>query len=61
MIKTLNMQLIRYANVFNRVTRIRSNHCFVYNNMIVFAVPRGLVVKAIGLDNKKLAVQEILV
>ena len=55
------MQLIRYANVFNRVTRIRSNHCFPYNNAIVFAVPRVLVVKAIGLDNKNLKIlSEIL-
>lgn len=54
MIKTLNMQYIRYANLFNKVTRIRSNHCFEYNNAIVFAIPRNLVSKAIGPENKNL-------
>ncbi len=54
MTKTLNMQFIRYANMFNRVTRIRTNHCFEYNNAIVFAVPRKLVSRAIGPDNQNL-------
>ncbi len=54
MTKTLNMQFIRYANMFSRVTRIRTNHCFEYNNAIVFAVPRKLVSRAIGIDNKNL-------
>lgn len=54
MTKTLNMQFIRYANMFNRVTRIRTNHCFEYNNAIVFAVPRKLVSRAIGPNNENL-------
>ena len=54
MVKTLNMQFIRYANLFGRVTRIRTNHCFEYNNTIVFAVPRRFVGQAIGEDNKNL-------
>ena len=36
--------------MFNRVTRIRPNHCFIYNNSLVFAVPRKLVMRAIGRD-----------
>jgi len=54
MVKTLNMQFIRYANLFSRVTRIRTNHCFEYNNAIVFAVPRKLVSRAIGPDKRNL-------
>jgi NusA-like KH domain protein len=54
MTKILNMQFIRYANIFNRVTRIRTNHCFEYNNAIVFAVPRKLVSRAIGPENSNL-------
>ncbi len=54
MIKVLDMQFIRYANMFNRVTRIRTNHCFEYNNAIVFAVPRKLVTRAIGPNNQNL-------
>ncbi len=48
------MKFIRYANLFNKVTRIRSNHCFEYNNTIIFAVPRKFVMRAIGKDNQNL-------
>ena len=54
MIKVLDMQFIRYANIFNKVTRIRCNHCFEYNNTIVFAVPKNLVLKSIGRNNLNL-------
>lgn len=54
MIKVLDMQFIRYVNLFNKITRIRSNHCFEYNNTIVFAVPRKFVMQAIGKDNHNL-------
>lgn len=54
MVKILNMQFIRYANLFEKVTQIRTNHCFEYNNMIVFAVPRAFVRKAIGIENSNL-------
>lgn len=54
MIKILNMQFIRYANLFGKITNIRTNHCFEYNNMIVFAVPRVFVRKAIGINNANL-------
>lgn len=48
------MQFIRYANLFNKVTNVRTNHCFNYNNMIVFVVPRKFVMKAIGVNNSNL-------
>lgn len=51
MIKVLDMRFIRYANLFNKYTRIRTNHCFEYNNTIIFVVPRGLVLKALGPNN----------
>jgi transcription antitermination factor NusA-like protein len=54
MIKVLDMQFIRYANLFNQITRIRTKHCFEYNNMIVFVVPRNLVLRAIGQNNSNL-------
>jgi len=54
MVKVLDMQFIRYANLFGKVTRIRCNHCFQYNNTIVFVVPRRFVMKAIGKNNKNL-------
>ncbi len=54
MVKILNMQFMRYANLFSRVTRIRTNHCFEYNNAIVFAVPRTMVSRALGPNNQNL-------
>jgi NusA-like KH domain protein len=54
MIKVLDMQFIRYANLFNNITRIKTNHCFEYNNTIIFVVPRHLVTRAIGLGNRNL-------
>jgi transcription antitermination factor NusA-like protein len=52
--KTLDMQFIRYANLFSRITKIRCSHCFEYNNAIVFAIPRKFVMKAIGKDSSNL-------
>lgn len=54
MIKVLDMQFIRYVNLFNKITGVRSNHCFEYNNAIVFAVPRHFVMKSIGKNNVNL-------
>ena len=48
------MQFIRYANLFDKITKIRTNHCFEYNNTIVFVVPRKLVMRAIGPNNSNL-------
>lgn len=49
--KVLDMKFIRYANLFNNITKIRCSHCFEYNNSILFAVPRKFVMRAIGKDN----------
>ena len=54
MVKVLDFKLIRYINLFSRVTRVRCKHCFLYNNMIVFAVLRGFIPQAIGQGNKNL-------
>ncbi len=54
MIKVLDMKFIRYANLFSKVTKIRTNHCFEYNNMIIFAVPRKFIMSAIGPNNSNL-------
>lgn len=54
MIKTFDMQFIRYINLFGRVTRVSAKHCFAYNNMLVFVVPNSEVERAIGKDNSNL-------
>lgn len=48
------MRSIRYMNLFGKITKIRAHHCFSYNNMIIFVVPKSKVVKAIGKDNSNL-------
>lgn len=49
---TIDMQTMRYINLFDRVTRVKTHNCFVYNNTIVFAVPSDLMSKAIGTSGK---------
>ena len=47
-IKTIDMQLMRYINLFGKVCKVSTTNCFVYNHVIVFAVPRTEVFRAIG-------------
>jgi len=54
MTKTLDMQFIRYINLFGRITKVMARHCFSYNNMLIFVVPFGDVQQAIGKDNSNL-------
>lgn len=44
----INMQTMRYINLLDRVARVRTRKCFIYNNIIFFAVPRVMVSQAIG-------------
>ena len=48
MVNTINMQDMRYLNLFGKITRVNTRFCFKYNETIVFCVPRRLVSKAIG-------------
>jgi transcription antitermination factor NusA-like protein len=48
MVNTLDMQDLRYLNLFEKVTGIRTHYCFEYNNTVIFCVPRELVSRAIG-------------
>ncbi len=45
---TINMQTMRYINLLDRASSVKTQKCFVYNNTIFFAVPRRFVSKAIG-------------
>ena len=42
------MQTIRYINLLDGISRVRTSKCFIYNNIIIFAVPRMMVSRAIG-------------
>ena len=46
--KTLDMTLIRNLNLFEKITRIRTDSCFIFNNTIFFAVSKNNVYRAIG-------------
>jgi len=50
MAEVIDMQLMRYINLFSKVSRVSTTKCFVYNNQIVFAVPKSQVSVAIGRD-----------
>jgi len=44
----IDMQFMRYINLFAKTTRVQTTKVFVYNNQIVFAVPKDKVSIAIG-------------
>ena len=48
MAKTISIQDMRYLNLFSKVTRISTRHCFKYNEVVIFCVPKNLVSRAIG-------------
>ena len=48
MASTINMQFIRYLNLFEKVCKVSTTSCFVYNNVIIFSVPKSVVSKAVG-------------
>lgn len=54
MVKTIDMQGMRYLNLFEKITKVRTRYFFPYNNMIVFCVPKILIPKALGKENSNL-------
>lgn len=46
--KTIDMQDMRYLNLFGRITKVSTRFCFKYNENIIFCVPRSLISKAVG-------------
>lgn len=48
------MKFIRYLNLFEKLTRVRTKNCFIYNNIIIFGVPSSLVSRAIGEHGKNI-------
>ena len=45
---TIDMQTMRYINLLDRASHVKTRKCFVYNNTIIFAVPRAQISQAIG-------------
>jgi len=54
MVNTIDMQDMRYLNLFERIMKIRTRFCFKYNEAIVFCVPKQLVSKAIGENGRNI-------
>ena len=54
MVKTINMQDMRYLNLFGKVTRVSTRFCFKYNEAIVFCVPKRFVSQAVGEGGKNI-------
>src|SRR3989344_6406387 len=48
MVSTINMQDMRYLNLFGKITQISTRFCFKYNETIIFCVPRMMIPKALG-------------
>ncbi len=44
----IDMRAMRYINLLDKVSRVRTMSCFIYNNTIFFAVRRNQVSRAIG-------------
>ncbi|HLC53610.1 MAG TPA: hypothetical protein VJK03_03625 [Candidatus Nanoarchaeia archaeon] len=56
---TIDMQTMRYINLLDRTTRVKTRKCFLYNNTIIFAVPKLFMSQAIGPDAAHIhAIQE---
>lgn len=45
---TIDMQDMRYLNLFGKITRISTRFCFKYNEIITFCVPKSMVSRAVG-------------
>ncbi|HRZ85417.1 MAG TPA: KH domain-containing protein [Candidatus Paceibacterota bacterium] len=54
MIKTIDMQIMRYINLFSRISNISPKHCFIYNSNVIFVVPESKLSKAIGENGKNI-------
>lgn len=52
--KTIDMQDMRYLNLFGKITKVSTRFCFKYNENIVFCVPRMFISKAVGEGGKNI-------
>ena len=46
----IDMQTMRYINLLDRASHVKTSKCFLYNNAIIFAVPKPFLGRAIGPD-----------
>lgn len=53
-VKTIDMQDLRYLNLFGKVTGVNTKYVLRYNEMLVFLVPKMMLKKSLGKDNENL-------
>ncbi len=57
----IDMQTMRYINILDRASKVKTRKCFIYNNTIIFAVPRDMMSKAIGFNASNVRkIQDVL-
>ena len=54
MINTIDMQGLRYLNLFEKITKINTRFCFKYNEAVVFCVPKNKMQKSLGRDARNI-------
>ena len=54
MANTIDMQEMRYLNLFENIMKVRTRFCFRYNDSLIFSVPRELVGKAVGENGRNI-------
>ena len=46
----IDMKMMRYINLFSKISHVDTTNCFIYNGQIIFAVPKAQVSMALGRD-----------
>ncbi len=54
MTETIDMQRMRYLNLFDRITHVQTRFCFFYNDGLVFCVSKPELSRALGRNNENL-------
>ncbi|MDO8467941.1 MAG: hypothetical protein Q7S56_03290 [Nanoarchaeota archaeon] len=61
MVRTIEMQDMRYLNLFERVTRVTTRFCIKYNDTLIFCVPQAMIARAVGPEGRNVRkIHEIL-
>jgi NusA-like KH domain protein len=55
---TIDMQTMRYINLLDKISRIKTKKCFVYNNSIIFVVSARDVSRAVGPSGKNIRLMQ---
>ena len=54
MVQTIDMQDMRYLNLFESATGVRTRFCFMYNESLIFCVPKPLISRAVGENGRNI-------